>query len=198
MQKLETKADLCNKHSTRRAASHQVVSSPLQAGQVGLGGGRAVKSPRRSNHGPGQLRGSYCDGECQLQVACNSVTCSEECADCSTGLCLHYMSEQRQAPRLLFCFCDSKKTIFCVKITFILFYLFHPLNRQLALYLFPGADCAGCDQSGLAPLFTYKNGSTPAIMRAASSQKRQHTKYDWMLCLYCAMWIFCALKMIYK
>ena len=169
MPKLETRADLCNKHSTGWAASHQVVSAPLQAGQVGLGGGRAVKSPRYSNHGPGQLRGSYRDGKCQLQVACNSVTCSEGCAYCSTGLCLHYMSEQRQAPRLLFCVCDSKKTILFVKITFVLFYLFQPLSRQLALYLFPGADCAGCDQFGLAPLFSYKKTSTPAIMRAAST-----------------------------
>ena len=92
MPKLETRADLCNKHSTGWAASHQVVSAPLQAGQMGLGGGRAVKSPRYSNHGPGQLRGSYCDGECQLQVACNSVTCSEGCANSRTGLCLHHMS----------------------------------------------------------------------------------------------------------
>ena len=92
MQKLETRADLCDKLSGGWAASQQVVSAPLQAGQMSLGGGRAGKSPRYSNHGPCQLRGSDRDGECQLQIACSSVTCSEGCAGCRTGLCLHHMS----------------------------------------------------------------------------------------------------------
>lgn len=67
------KTHLSNKLGGGGAASHEVVSAPSQACQVGCCGRAAGKGPRGCNHTPCQLCGCYGNRKSQLQITCNHM-----------------------------------------------------------------------------------------------------------------------------